>query len=381
MKKVIAITGSRAEYGLAYPIFKALNAQRGISFSLIITGMHLSPEFGNSFKEVEKDGFEIEAKIKSLFLEDTGTAMAQSVGKSILGITEVLRRTNPDFLLVLADLGWALAGAIAGIYMNIPIVHLHGGEVSGNVDDSIRHSITKLSHIHFTSTKKSAKRIIKMGEAPWRVYVVGAPGLDSILHQRFVSPKILAKNFHLNLEKPLLLVIQHSVTTEPKKAGKQMAETMEAIKGLKEQTIVIYPNSDAGGQTIIKVIEKHRRYPFIQIHKNLPHKVYLSLMKISSVMIGNSSSGIIEAPSFHLPVVNIGNRQEGRERAENVVDVGYNRSTITKAIKKALYDKKFLEKVKRCKNPYGDGKTGPRVAKILSELEITPKLLQKKITY
>jgi UDP-N-acetylglucosamine 2-epimerase (non-hydrolysing)/GDP/UDP-N,N'-diacetylbacillosamine 2-epimerase (hydrolysing) len=381
MRKIAAITGSRAEYGLAQPIFEAIDSRKNLELSLIVTGMHLSREFGYTVREIEKDGFKIAARIENLAPEDTGAAMARSIGRCILGVVDALEEIKPDILLVLTDLGHTLAGAIAGSHMNIPVAHLHGGDVSGTVDEFVRHAITKLSHIHLTATKQSAERIIKMGEEPWRVYVVGAPGLDTVLNKKLIEQEKIAKKFALDLKKPILLVVQHPVITEVEQAKTQMRETMEALFGLKEQSIVIYPNADAGGRRMIKVIEQYMKYPFIQMYKSLPHIEYLSLMKIASVMVGNSSSGIIEAPSFHLPVVNIGTRQAGRERSTNVIDVGYNREEIVKAVKKALHDRKFRAKVKKCKNPYGDGKASQRIVKVLSKIEITPKLLQKRITY
>lgn len=376
-RKIVAITGTRAEYGLATSIFRSIDNHPNLELGLIATGMHLSRKFGYTVKEIEKDKFKIVARIKNLFPEDTGIAMAKSIGKCMLDTIEILEKSKPDILLVLTDLGHTLAGAIVGAYMNIPVAHVHGGDVSGTVDEPARHAITKLSHIHFAATKKSAERILKMGEEPWRIYTVGAPGLDSILNEKIISPKKLAKKFNLDLSAPIILVVQHPVTTEVEDAEEQMKKTMEVIKELGHQSIVIYPNADAGGRKIIKVIEQYKKYGFIKIYKNLPRFVYLGFMNIANVMVGNSSSGIIEAPSFHLPVINIGTRQSGRERSINVIDVDHDK----KAIKKAIYDKKFREEVKRCKNPYGDGKAGIRIANILSKIKIDKKMLQKKITY
>lgn len=380
-RKIVAITGSRAEYGLTSSILKAIKNHPKLKLSLIVTGMHLSQEFGYTLKEIEKDGFEIAAKIENLISEDTGRAMVKSIGKCVLKLADVLEKIKPDILLVLTDLGHTLAGAIAGAYMNTPVAHLHGGDVSGNIDESVRHAITKLSHIHFPATKKSAERIIKMGEDPWRVFVVGAPGLDSILKKKLISSKEIAKKYKLDLSQPILLVSQHSVIMEIENVASQMRETMEAIRELKFQAIVIYPNADPGGRKMIKVIKKYRKFPFIQIYKSLPHKDYLSLMKIASVMVGNSSSGIIEAPSFRLPVVNIGTREEGRERAGNVIDVDYDKREIKRVIEKAISDRRFKEKIRKFKNPYGDGKAGIRIVNILSKIKINKKLLNKKIIY
>jgi UDP-N-acetylglucosamine 2-epimerase (non-hydrolysing)/GDP/UDP-N,N'-diacetylbacillosamine 2-epimerase (hydrolysing) len=378
MKKICAITERRAEYGIFQPVLGAIKKHPDLELFLIATGMHLSEDFGYTIKEIKEDGFKIDAKIPVPLDEDTGAMMSESVGKCILGFTKVLKEIKPDILLVGFDLGAHLAGAIAGSYMNVPVAHIHGGDVSGSVDDSVRHAITKLAHIHFPATKQSGNRIIKMGEEPWRVHVVGAPGLDTILNEKLIEPKSIAKKFNIDLKKPIFLVVQHSVTTEIEQVENQMRETLEAIVEFRHQTVLIYPNADAGGRRIIKVIKKYEKYPFIKVFKNIPHKEYLSLMKIASVMIGNSSSGIIEAPSFHLPVINIGTRQRGRERSTNVIDVGYNKEEIKKAIKKAIYDKKFREKVKKCKNPYGDGKAGIRIANILSKIQIDTKLLQKR---
>lgn len=378
--KIVAITGSRAEYGLICPTLKAIKGHPKLKLSLIVAGMHMSHEFGETIKEIKKDGFEVDTKIQSLF-DDTGKGMAKSVGKLILKMTEAIKKINPDIILVLCDLGYALGGAICGTYMNIPVAHVHGGDVSGHVDESVRHAITKLAHIHFSATKKSAERIIKMGEEKYRVFVVGAPGLDSILNKEFTHPKHISKKLNLDIEDPIILVVQHSVSSEVNDAAKHMKDTMEALTELKYQTVVIYPNADAGGRKMIKIIKQYKKYSFFRIYKNLPHEDYLGLMNIASVMVGNSSSGIIEAPLFHLSVVNIGKRQEGRERTENVIDVDYNKEEIKKSIKKAIYDENFRKRVKKCKNPYGDGKAGIRIADILSKVKIDKRLMQKKITY
>jgi len=381
MRKIAVITGTRAEYGIFKSVLSAIKANPNLNLSLIVSGMHFSTEFGCTVKEIEKDGFKIDAKIDVLHTKDTGTAMAKSLGRCIEATTNPLEKIKPDILLILGDRSEMLAGAVSATYMGIPIAHIHGGEVSGNVDEPVRHAITKLAHIHFAATKESADRIIKMGEEPWRVHVVGAPGLDLILNEKLLDPKELAAKYGLDLSKPTLLVVQHSVITEADDAANQIRETLEAIVELGCQTILIYPNADAGGRRMIEVIKKYEKYPFIRTFKSIPHKEYLSLMKLASVMVGNSSSGIIEAPSFGLPVVNIGARQRGRQRAENVIDVNYDKEEIKMAVQKALCDEEFKEKAKKCKNPYGDGKAGMRIAKILSETKIDKILLEKRMTY
>jgi len=380
MRKILYISGTRADYGLMRETLFAIKKYSGLKVDIAVTGMHLLDEFGRTVEEIEKDGFHIH-KLEAVCKEDNKESMANFIGEFIQLLTERVKTIKPNIILLLGDRGEMLAGAIVGTYLGIPVAHIHGGDVSSTVDEHTRHAITKLSHLHFTATGKSKERILKMGEEPWRVFITGAPGLDSILKEKLFSEKEIANIYNLQLSKPFLLVIQHPVTGEFNEAGVQMRETMEAIRNIGYQTIVIYPNVDAGGRKMIKVIEEYQKYPFIRIYKNIPHKDYLSLMKISSVMIGNSSSGIIEAPSFHLPVVNIGTRQKGRERAGNVIDVDYRRDQIKQAIKKAIYDKIFKKVLSKCKNPYGNGKTGVKIAYILDKIKIDNKLLQKRITY
>jgi len=379
MKKVLYISGTRADYGLMESVLKHIDQHSNLKLEIIATGMHLMEEFGYTIAEIKKS-FTVHS-INAIYENDDKESTVNFIGKFILLINKKIKDIKPDIILLLGDRAEMLAGAIIGAYLTIPVVHLHGGDVTSTVDELSRHAITKLAHIHLVATEKSRERIIRMGEEPWRIYVVGAPGLDKIVNHRLIPKKELFNELNLDPFKITLLVIQHPVTTETENADEQMVETMEAIKQLGYQTIVIYPNADAGGRKIIQVIEKYRTLPFVRIYKNLNRLTYLSLMSYVNVMIGNSSSGIIEAPSFGLPVVNIGTRQEGRERGKNVIDVEYNKSKIIKAINKALNDKEFLAEVKKCENPYGDGKAGPRVAEILSRIEITPQLLQKKITY
>jgi len=291
--------------------------------------------------------------------------------------SKVFGKLKPAMVMVMGDRGEMLAAAIAANYMNIPVAHIHGGEISGHVDGVVRHAITKLAHIHFPATQKAKKRILNLGEEPGRVFVAGAPALDSILNGKFE----LTKKYPIAVNKPFVLLVQHPVLVQSDKAGEQMRITLEAIKTLKVKTLVIYPNADAGGRQMIKVIQKYARLPFIKTFKSLPHKDYLALMKRSAVLVGNSSSGLIEAPSLKVPAVNIGIRQQDRERGENVIDVAHNKNAIIKAIKKALYDKKFKEKVKRGKNPYGDGHAGERIIRVLKAIKLDERLLEKQITF
>ena len=379
-RKILYISGTRADYGLMKETLLSIRKNPELKIEIAATGMHLMPEFGETIKEIKKDGFKIH-KIGAIYKKDNKESMADFVGELIRLLVKEVKKIKPDMILILGDRGEMLSGAVVGAYLDIPVVHIHGGDVTGTVDEFSRHAITKLSHIHLAATKNSAQRIEKMGEDKWRIFVVGAPGLDEILNEKLLSKKEIAKKYNLNPTEPILLTIQHPVSAEIENSAKQMKETMEAIRELSLQAIVIYPNADAGGREMIKVIGKYAKYPFIKIYKNVPRKDYLSLMNVASAMIGNSSSGTIEAPSFNLPMVNIGGREKGRERAANIIDVGYDRKQIKEAVKKAIYDKNFLAKLKNCKNPYGKGFAGPKIAKILSKIPIDKKLLEKKITY
>jgi UDP-N-acetylglucosamine 2-epimerase (non-hydrolysing)/GDP/UDP-N,N'-diacetylbacillosamine 2-epimerase (hydrolysing) len=383
LRKVAVVTGTRAEYGILYPVLKAIEAKPELELSLVVTGMHLSHEFGYTINEIKRDGFRVDAKVRMHSKSDTLTAMAKAVGLGIVGMSRTWERLRPDIILVLGDRAEPFAAAISGAYMNIPVAHIHGGDacIGGNIDDSNRYAITKFAHVHFPATSKSAERIIKMGEEEWRIHQVGSPALDVILSEPLLPTKQIAERFHLDLSQTLILVVQHPVTLQVDNAAEQMRETLEAVVEIGYPTVLIYPNSDAGGRRMIEVIESYRRRTFIKTFKSLPRKEYLSFMKCASVIVGNSSSGIIDAPSLGLPAVNVGIRQEGRERGKNIIDVGHDKQEIVKAIQKALNDKGFIAEVNKCESPYGDGKTGPRIAGILSEIEITPHLLQKKITY
>lgn len=381
MRKACILTGTRAEYGLLNPVMKAINRHPQLKLQVLVTGMHLEKQYGFTINEIIKDGFKINARVKLSPKSDKGSDVAKAIGSAIIKMAAALERLNPDFLLVLGDRFEPLAGVIAAAYMNIPIAHIHGGDsAKAGLDEPVRHSITKFAALHFVASKKSYERVIGMGEDKWRTFNTGAPSLDTILHSPSASRQDIERYIRLKLPKRYILMIQHPVSTEPKKARTQIKETLAAIKHLKIPTMIIYPNSDSGGRVIIREIKKIENLNYIKTFISLPHKIYLGLMKNCSVMIGNSSSGIIESSSFKIPVVNIGIRQEGRERTDNVIDCDHKKSEITKSIKKAI-SPKFQEKLKNIKNPYGNGTSGKRIAHILSQIKINDKLIQKKLTY
>jgi GDP/UDP-N,N'-diacetylbacillosamine 2-epimerase (hydrolysing) len=379
-RKILYISGTRADYGLIREVLLLAEKKSDLSVEIAALGMHLMPEFGLTINEIKADGLLIHP-IKAIFEKDDRASVAKFIGQAILGILTVIKKTKPDFIFVQGDRPEMLAGAIAGVYSGTAVCHSHGGEVTLTVDEIVRHAISKLVHLHFAATEKSAQRLEKMGEDSWRIFKVGAPGLDAILRRDFLTKEELAKKYFLDVSRPLLLVLQHPVTTEINFAGQQIKETMEAIEELNEQAVVVYPNSDPGSKGMIKVIEKYRKNSNIKIYPNILHHDFLSLMKSATLLIGNSSSGLVEAPSFALPAINIGTRQTGREKAKNVIDVGYNKDEITKAARKVIWDENFKQMLRKSKNPYGDGKAGQRIIKILSEIPIDGKLLQKQITY
>jgi GDP/UDP-N,N'-diacetylbacillosamine 2-epimerase (hydrolysing) len=380
-RKIAVITGTRADYGIFYHVLKEIEKQDTLDLKLIACGMHLCPEFGMTINEIEKDGFEIADKFETILASDTGAAMAKSIGLSIISMAESFERIKPDLVLILGDRGEMLGAATAAIHMNIPVAHIHGGEVTGTVDESVRHAITKLSHIHFPANEDSKQRILKLGEKEENIFVVGAPGLDYIKKTKYLSRREMLERFNLE-DDEIFLMTQHPVTTERDMVEWQIRETLDAVVELGRQTIVSYPNSDNGGREIIRVIEEYRaKYPFLKVFRNLSQVEYLSFLEIAEVMIGNSSSGIIEAPSFKLPVVNIGSRQDGRLRACNIIDIPYGKENIITGINKALEDVSFKKKLENCTNPYGDGNASGKIAQILSEIKIDRELIQKRITY
>lgn len=377
-RKILYITGTRADYGLMRSVLFEMERNPEIDLEIAVTGMHLMKEFGMTVTDVEKDGFTIHI-IKDIFKDDSKESMVHFIGDFINDLSKIIIKINPDIILLLGDRGEMLAGAIVGAYLNIPTAHLHGGEITSTVDEYARHAITKLVNIHLPATKKSAERILKMGESPENIFLVGAPGLDNIHNKKLTAPDEIGRNYNLSPSEPIILVVQHPVSLESENSSKQIQATMDAILDLKIQTIIIYPNADAGGREIIKSISKYESYPFIQTFKSIPSEDYMSLMQIVNVIVGNSSSGIIEAPSFKLPAVNIGYRQQGRERALNVIDVDYNKEEIEKAILKAIYDKEFIDMIHNSENPYGDGKTSQKVVKILRDIKLNQELLEKKL--
>jgi len=380
-KKVAVIASSRATYGYKRRIIHMIHESERLELQLIVTGMHLLKEHGHSVDEIEKDGHPIAAKVDMMVGGEHPAAWAKSIGVEIQSLAQVFRMLDPDLVLVSGDRAEMLGAAVTAVYMNKAVAHIQAGDLSGHIDGAARHAITKLSHIHFPSCEDSALRLERMGEEPWRIFNVGAPQLDDIVHGERLSKEELKSCFGLDFEEEVVLVIQHPVLVENTRARQQMAETLEAVRALGLPAMVIYPNVDAGKEGIIEMIKSYTKTGSIRAFKNLDREVFLSVLSAVSVLVGNSSCGILEAPTLKLPVVNIGSRQRDRMQANNVINVGYDRVEILRAMKKALYDADFKEALNSCVNPYGDGNSSAKIVKILENIEVNSRLLDKRMTY
>jgi UDP-N-acetylglucosamine 2-epimerase (non-hydrolysing)/GDP/UDP-N,N'-diacetylbacillosamine 2-epimerase (hydrolysing) len=378
-RRILTITGTRSDYGLMTPVFEAIARAPGLELQLIVTGMHLLPEFRTSLERVRADAF---GPLHYATLGNNGTgggAMARALGEIAIAAVGIMESVKPDILLLQGDRGEMLAGAIAAAHMNVPVVHMSGGDRTGSIDDSIRNGISKFAHLHLTTCAESSRQLIAMGESEGRIVEVGEPGLDVIRGLSFVAPEVLAEELGLDLTRPFLLATQHPVTTEAGSGAWQMRQVLEALEEVDLQTVFTYPNSDAGSKEMVEVLESYRGRSFLRIVPDLGSRHYLSLMRLAAAIVGNSSSGIFEAPSFKLPAVNVGTRQHGRLRARNVVDVGYDKAAIVQGIRFALGDAEFRAALRDCTNPYGDGRTAPRTVDILQRLRLVPALLTKWI--
>lgn len=390
-RKIAIFTGNRAEYGLQYPIINAISKHPNLDYYLLVSGAHLDEKFGYTKKEIEKDGFAVYEEIKGEVKKDDLYSTTQVIGHIIVNLSTALKDLDPDFLVVYADRFEGLAAVIAGSQMGIPVAHIEGGDVTegGALDDYVRHAMTKLSHLHFTTNEEAADRIGKLGEEKWRIYNVGFPVIDLIKQNKFATIDEINQKIPIDKNKPIILFTQHSVTTEAKEAVSQIKPSVEALKYFAKkgvQVIVTYPNNDAGGRAIIKELDKLKFLENITVVSHLGRYMYHGILNLcgnlgTGVCVGNTSSGIKETPAFGCPFVNIGSRQKGRLRSCNVIDVDYDKEKIIEATEKSLYDKQFKLMCNKCKNPYGKGEAGSEIAKVLSKIDIDKNLIQKKITY
>ena len=395
--RLVAIfTSNRAEYGLQYPVIKAVDEHPGLKYCLLVSGAHLDPNFGKSFNEIIDDGFEIEAKINISMGHEQEIATAQAIASAIDEVSRALHRIKPDFLVVYADRFEGFAAVVASSQMSIPTVHIEGGDNTegGALDDSIRHAMTKLSHLHMTTNEDAAQRIISMGEEPWRVKVVGLPTLDLIRRGDFSHEKDLVKEFSIDLSRPMLIFTQHSVTTEFQKASSQITASLVGIQhflDLGAQCIMTYPNNDVGSQDILDQLKAFyasnaKNNVNLHLKKSLGRRKYHGLLALARnrsnrvVCVGNSSSGIKETCLFGCPTLNIGTRQNGRLRSENVLSCDYDTENIISGINTCLFDDNFRDLCRDAKNPYGTGNAGKKIADFLASVPLNSNLIQKKMT-
>jgi UDP-hydrolysing UDP-N-acetyl-D-glucosamine 2-epimerase len=382
LRSIGIVTTSRADYSCYRPLLKALHADPELSPKLYVSGTHLSPEFGLTVRFIENDGIEIVERIEMLLSSDTPEAIAKSMGLALIGFSQAFSKYRPDILVVLGDRYEMLAAALAALPFKVPVAHLCGGEVTqGAIDDALRHSMTKLSHLHFTATEDYARRVIQLGEDPNRVVVSGEPTLDHILAAPQLTPKELRQRFGVDVERPFLLVTFHPVTLEYEDVERQIDELLSALDQAGIPVIFTMPNADTAGRIIATKIRQ-----WVQSHPetgklvdNFGVDAYHSVLRHAVAVVGNSSSGVIEAPSFKVPTVNVGIRQTGRIRATSVIDVEPNRAKILAAIRKAS-SKEFRNSIQSLVNPYAS-KTNSAVSTIvdaLKHVELGDALLQKK---
>ena len=384
MKRIGIMTGTRAEYGLLKPLMQEINKDNDLELYLIVSGMHLSPEFGMTYQEIEEDGFEINAKVEMLLSSDSPAGISKSIGLGVIGFADEFQRADLDMLILLGDRYEALSAAICAMVMRIPIAHLHGGELTeGAIDEGIRHSITKMSYLHFTSTEQYRNRVIQLGENPERVFYVGALGVENIKKINLMTKEELERSIHFEIDENTVIVTYHPVTLENNTVDEQFLNLLEVLdRNPKIRMIFTKANADTNGRIVNELIDKYaaqnseRACAFV----SLGQKRYLSALKYCRIVIGNSSSGIIEAPSFGKPIINIGDRQKGRICADSVINCGYTQQEIQQAMETAL-TKEFENKASNCRNPYEKENTAANIISVIKDYLLNDKIKLKKGFY
>ena len=376
MRHICFLTGSRGEWGYIRPLLRVIESDPALSYSIIATNMHLLPEFGMTVNEIEQDGFFVAERIYMTLDGYNALTMTKSLAVLLNELPGALHRLRPDILLLAGDRGEQLMGAIAGTHLGIVVAHIQAGELSGNIDGVVRHAITKLAHIHFAANEEFADRVKKMGEQEFRVFNTGAPQLDELVSGTFTDEPRIREKYRLEEREKFLIVVQHPVTEEEADAHFQIRETLAAVKEINLPVLVIYPNADAGSELIRSEISRAGSGQ-IRFFRNLPREDYLGLLRLASAIVGNSSSGILEAPSFRLPAVNIGRRQNRRPQAANVLNCGYSRQEILKCMKKAVSDD-FRKSLGELVNPYGAGQSAGKIIDVLKTIMIDERLINKK---
>jgi len=379
LRTIGVVTVARSDYGLYLPILRKIQADPALELQLIAGGTHLSPEYGMTAQVIEKDGFNIDERVEFLVSSDTPQGIAKSMGLGTIGFAQEYSRNCPDILLVLGDRFEMHAAVVAAMPFKLPVAHIAGGEsTEGAIDEAMRHSITKMSHIHFVTTEVYRDRVVQMGEEPWRVIVSGAPGLDNIGTFPIMSWEDLKARFKFDLKAPVLLVTFHPVTLAYENTQYYITELLAALEDVDFDIVFTYPNADTQGHVIIEMIEEFAsRRSGSWVARNLGTEAYISLMSHAAAMVGNSSSGIIEAASFKLPVVNIGDRQKGRMHGENVIDVGHGREEVREGIRNAVSDD-FQARLSHLTNPYGNGQAAEKIVDTLKSVVLDDQLITKR---
>ena len=378
-KKILIVTGTRAEYGLLRSTIRAMTKSAVLEPSILATGMHFLKAHGRTIDDIYADNWRIGAK--KVFVKEVpvseGDSMVGMLVKELKGIETYCASHRPDVILVLGDRDEAFAGAVVGAHLGVPIAHIHGGDSTGGVvDDGLRHAISKFSHVHFTICAKSSRAVQKLGEEPWRIHMVGAPGLDGLITDRFKTKAELSKEFNLDPREPWIIVLQHPAPLDSTPIAGQITPTLAAVKKVRGQKIAIYPNRDTGSNKIIHELVRFTKDPAWKLFPHLRRGDYLSFFKCADVLVGNSSSGIIESTFFHLPTINIGKRQEGRERGKNVIQVNYNEAQISKALTLAM-SSRFYKIARAATHPYGKGGAGKKIVAALEKEIFNPRLTHK----
>jgi GDP/UDP-N,N'-diacetylbacillosamine 2-epimerase (hydrolysing) len=368
-RKICVVTGARAEYGQLRWVMEGIRQAPGLELQIIATGMHLSPEFGLTYRDIEQDGFRIDRKLEMLLSSDTPAGLAKSIGVGLIGSGDALEQLRPDVLLVLGDRFELLSVVVAALVARIPVAHLHGGESTGGAfDESIRHSITKMSHLHFVAAEEYRRRVIQMGEDPARVFLVGGPGIDAIKKTTLLDRTALESSLGFKLGKKNLLITFHPVTLEHATSAGQMSELLAAVEPLDDTHLIFtMPNADTDGRVLFGMVERFvAGHPNARAFTSLGQLRYLSCMQHVDGVVGNSSSGLSEVPSFGKGTINIGDRQRGRLKAESVIDCIPDRQSIAAALRR-LYSPAFQATLEAVRNPYGDGGASERIVQVLRD--------------
>jgi UDP-hydrolysing UDP-N-acetyl-D-glucosamine 2-epimerase len=377
-RTIAAVTSSRADYGHLFWPLRAMSERPEIDLRLLVTGAHLSNEFGRTVEVIERDGFPIAERVECLISSDSDVAMAKGIGVATIGFADALARSRPDLLLLIADRYEMLGPAAAALALRIPVVHIEGGEASeGAIDHMVRNALTMMSHVHLTPTPLARRRVIAMGEEPWRVHCTGAPSLDHLRRSRLPGRGELENGLGIDLAEPPVVVAYHPATLA-RETTEEVDSVFAALERIERPIVFCFPNADAGSRRIAARARSFcEEHPRARLFVNLEPATYWGLLRHAALMLGNSSSGIMESPSLGLPAINVGRRQDGRERAANVIDVPAEATAILDAVHRATAPA-FVESIRSVENPYGDGRASERIAALLAELEIGDHLLVKR---